>query len=251
MTELNKKNSRANSRPNTTPRFMHLQRRRIPYAAEPRANRAIATAISQQRIDHPSPRGEKGRRRNRRELRQRASIAAPCAPESPSVVRRRPKHSSMFHIKQIYFYGSKTVILHNTPHFKHRLALLHSACSAPFMRSFKKHITSSAHNPHTFFARYMPFDTKAHWRQPNLFEQPHHMARAYSGAIHAFDHPRRTSRPKPTPSAAPTSRTKPTPSATCYNKQRNRRERFSQTECRSIDKLSPLARFTHKILDKH
>ena len=148
---------------------MHLQRRRIPCAAEPQANRAIATAISRQRIDHPSPRDKKGRRRNRRELRQRASIAAPCAPESPSVVRRRPKHSSMFHVKQIYFYGSKTAILHNTPQFKHRLALLHRACSAPFTRSFQKHITSSAHNPHTFFARYTPFDSKAHCRQSPPF----------------------------------------------------------------------------------
>ena len=62
MTELNKtQNSRANSRPNTTPRFMRLQsRRRIPCAAEPQTNRAIATAISWQRIDRPSPRDKKG-----------------------------------------------------------------------------------------------------------------------------------------------------------------------------------------------
>lgn len=77
----------ANSRPNTTPRFMRLQScRRIPYAAEPRANRAIATAISRQRIDHQSPRDKKGRRRNRRS----------CANEPRSPRHARPKARRLY-----------------------------------------------------------------------------------------------------------------------------------------------------------
>ena len=118
----------ANSRPNTTPRFVRLQRRRIPRTAKPRTNRAIATAISQERIDHRRLEAKRNADGTAASCANEPQSPTPYAPESPSVVRRRPKHSSMFHVKQMYFYGSKTNILHNTPHFTHRLALLHGAC---------------------------------------------------------------------------------------------------------------------------
>lgn len=93
MTELNKpQNSRAHSRSNTTPRFARLQScRRIHYATEPRANRAIATAISRQRIDPPIASRRKGRRRNHRELRQRASIADAIYAQKPVGYPSPPK----------------------------------------------------------------------------------------------------------------------------------------------------------------
>lgn len=137
----------ANSRPNTTPRFVRLQRRRIPRTAKPRTNRAIATAISQERIDHRRLEAKRNADGTAASCANEPQSPTPYAPESPSVVRRRPKHSSMFHVKQMYFYGSKTDILHNTLHFTHRLALLHRACPTPFAQSFPNHITSSAHQP--------------------------------------------------------------------------------------------------------
>lgn len=126
----------------------------------------------------------------------------------------------MFHVKQMYFYGSKTDILHNTPHFTHRLALLHRACPTPFAQSFPKHITSSA-STHSFVARYTLFDAKAHCRQPPPSSR-HTIRRARITARYmplialaaqaARRIPRRSHKPN-----------KSAPSATCYNERRNRR----------------------------
>lgn len=149
---------------------------------------------------------------------QNPSIAPP---ESPSVVYRRPKHSSMFHVKQMYFYGSKTDILHNTPLFTHRLALLHRACPTPFAQSFPKTHHIARTSTHTFYARQTPFDTNAHDRQPPP-SSSHTIRRARITARYmplstlaaqaARRIPRRSHKPD-----------KSAPSATCYNERRNRR----------------------------
>ena len=114
----------------------------------------------------------------------------------------------MFHVKQIYFYGSKTVILHNTPQFKHRLALLHRACPTPFARSFPKHITSSAHQPTLSMRDKLPL-TQTPTTDNRPFKQPHHKARANNSAIHAFDRARRTSRSKDTAPLTQTEQIRP------------------------------------------
>lgn len=143
----------------------------------------------------------------------------PCASESPLVVRRRPKHSSMFHVKQMYFYGSKTDILHNTPHFTHRLALLHRACPR-LLRNLSQNTSHRAHiNPH-FLCAINPFDTNAHDRQPP--SNSHTIRRARISARYmplialAAQAARRILRRSHKPN-------KSAPSATCYNERRNRR----------------------------
>ena len=113
----------------------------------------------------------------------------------------------MFHVKQMYFYGSKTDILHNTPHFTHRLALLHRACPTPFARSFPKHITSSAHQPTLSMRDKLPLTQTPTTDTP--LKQPHHKARANNSAIHAFDRARRTSRSKDTAPLTQTEQIRP------------------------------------------
>lgn len=114
----------------------------------------------------------------------------------------------MFHVKQMYFYGSKTDILHNTQHFTHRLALLHRACPTPFARSFPKHITSSAHQPTLSMRAKLPL-AQTPTTDSRPFKQPHHKARANSSAIHAFDRARRTSRSKDTAPLTQTEQIRP------------------------------------------
>ena len=126
----------------------------------------------------------------------------------------------MFHVKQMYFCGSKTAILHNTPHYTHRHALLHRACPTPFARSFQKHITSSAHQPTLSMRDKLPL-TQTPTTDNRPFKQPHHKARANNSAIHAFERARRTSRSKDTAPLTQTEQIRP--SATCYNERRNRR----------------------------
>ena len=127
----------------------------------------------------------------------------------------------MFHVKQMYFYGSKTDILHNTPHFTHRLELLHRACPTPFAESFPKHITSSAHQPTLSMRDNPPFDTNAHDRQPPP-SSSHTIRRARIAARYmplialaaqaARRLPRRSHKPNKSAS-----------SATCYNERQSRR----------------------------
>lgn len=222
MTELNNpQDSRAHSRPNTTPRFARLQSCRIPYAADPRANRAIATAISRQRIDPPvASRREEGRRRNRRELRQRASIAdaiyarKPVGCASPSkTFKHVSRQTNIFlrlenrHFEQYAaFYASSRIASQSLPN--------------AFYTIFPKTHCIERTSTHSFFARYTPFDTKAHCRQPATFRASHDKRHAMDcSAIHAFDCACRTSRSKQTPHRSHKPN-KSAPSATFDNERR-------------------------------
>lgn len=240
-------NPRAHSRPNTAPRFVRFQSRRNPHTAEPRANRAIATAISRQRIDSPVTLRRKERRRDCRELRQRASIADVICPRKPFGYPSPSKTFKHVSRQTNAFYNSKTAVLRNTPHFTHRLALPHRAYSAPFTQSFPKHITSSAHQPALSLRDIRLLTQKPTTDNRPFFKQPHHTACARIAARYTPLIALAAQAARSRYLAARTNRTKSAPSTACGNERRNRQARFSQTECRPI----PHARFTPENLDKH
>lgn len=132
------------------------------------------------------------------------------------------------------FYTSSRVAPQSLPH----------AFCAIFPKTHHIERTST----HTFYARYTPFDAKAHCRQPP------------PSSSHTTRRARIAARYMPLNALAaqaaqriPRRSHKPNKSAQAQRATTNggTGERFSQTECRSIGKQSPLARFTPKNLDKH
>lgn len=127
----------------------------------------------------------------------------------------------MFHVKQMYFYGSKTDILHNTPHFTHRLALLHRACPTPFAQSFPKHITSSAHQPTLSMRDKLPLtQTPTTDNRPPSSSHTIRRARITARYMPLIALAAQAARRIPRRSHKPN---KSAPSTTCYNERRNRR----------------------------
>ena len=157
----------ANTRPNTTPRFVRLQRRRIPRTAKPRTNRAIATAISQERIDTVAS-------------RRKGTPTEPPRVAPTSLNRRRHMHPKARRLYvavqniQACFTSNKCIFTARKPTFCTIRRILHivSRCStelAPrLLRNLSQNTSHRAHiNPH-FLCAINPFDTNAHDRQPPL-----------------------------------------------------------------------------------
>ena len=164
--------SRANSRPNTTPRFMHLQRRRIPCATEPQANRAIATAISRQRIDT----------RRLETKRDADGTAASCANEPRSPRHARPKARRLYVAVQniqACFTSNKYIFTARKPSFctiRRNLSIV-SRCStalAPrLLCDLSKNTSHRAHITPTLSLRDIRLLTQKHTADSRTFSSSH------------------------------------------------------------------------------